>query len=82
MSEPLKERKKLVCPHEDCESVDFQGEVTQNVDVELFEDGWIDNGFNFSDPALNKDLFWCSNCGRGIMPDYQIGGGLKLRIQK
>ena len=52
----------MKCPK--CNKENWKAEVHQSVDVEVDEEFYpIDNGFNFTDPDLDKESVFCDNCG-------------------
>ncbi len=53
--------QKLSCPH--CGKTDsIRTDVEQSVDVTIFDDGTIENGFRFSDLEVSTNGMWCDNC--------------------
>lgn len=52
----------LICPK--CKAVEWRAMVTQSVDITL-DNGFelADNGFDFSDPEIDKKSVYCNNCG-------------------
>ena len=68
------EKQKLKCP---CGSDSLRVRIEQSVDANIYDDGEIDTGYDFSDPEVNKKSIWCEDCGEDLSriwadPNYHL----------